>query len=270
MQQLFFASIVLLTLASCASVESAMDGTVKREQVALTGCSHPSGWCQEIRDTAEEAYIYAQMASNTYNDGKMFELPPGYTNPTNEGNDAIGFAYSVFEKRTNGTLDSVIISYRGTEGFDWADWWHGNIRKQQNARGLDVFDTVKGNTPPGVNMVVISHSLGGGIALEVSLKREHVDAYVFNTSPRFTADGYDIENKRVSIVENGEILKALRGPSREATQKYTSIGCSSGGPLTQHEQAKLATCLTQIAATQSDAAKASLVRNNIQRYFSGL
>jgi pimeloyl-ACP methyl ester carboxylesterase len=127
-----------------------------------------------------------------------------------------------------------------------------------------LFDEIRESNGADTKIIVTGHSLGGGIALEVSLKRENVDAYVFNTSPRFSADGYNIDNKRVSVVEHGEILKALRAPSREASQTYTSIGCSSGGPVSQHEQVKLAECLTQIAATQSPHALASLKLNKLK------
>src|SRR5690606_19676315 len=129
--------------------------------------------------------------------------------------------------------------------------------------GLNLFDKLRKEHSSETKFVVTGHSLGGSIALEVSLKREKVDAYVFNTSPRFSADGYKIYNKRVSIVEYGEVLKTLRAPSIEASQSYTSIGCSSGGPISQHKQVKLAACLTQIAATQSEIAKASLQDNGI-------
>jgi hypothetical protein len=233
----------------------------------LTECSHPSGWCKEIRDTAEESYIFAQMASNTYKDGENFKLPKEYKNPKNIDNNDIGFAYSIYDKYENNKLKYKIISFRGTEGADFKDWWHGNAWKMQNDCGLNIYDEIRAKTPKDVDIIVIGHSLGGAIAMEVSLKRKNVDAYTFNTSARFSADGFNIKNNRVSIVENGEFLKSVRGPSREATQTYTSIGCSKGDPISQHEQAKLATCLTQIAAHQSDDAKRSLVLNNIQKYF---
>ena len=261
MRNIFILGIITLALTSCATTQQVS------EQKELTECQHPSGWCKEIRNTAEESYIYAQMASNTYNDGSNFKLPKEYINTENKDNNGIGFAYSIYERRIKGELKTIVISFRGTEGADFKDWWYGNAWKMQNDDGLDLFDGIRETTPSKVKIVAIGHSLGGAIALEVSLKRENVDAYVFNTSPRFSADGYNIKNKRVSIVENGEFLKSIRAPFREATQTYTSIGCSKGGPISQHEQAKLATCLTQIAAHQSDDAKQSLVLNDIQKYF---
>lgn len=251
----FLLAIFFVVISACSSTSTT------KEQ--LTGCDHPSGWCKEIRDTAQESFIFAQMAANTYGDSPQFKLPLEYSLIKMQDNDSIGFAYSIYENKKENT---VIISFRGTEGFK--DWWYGNLLASQNKSGLNLFDDIKKSYSNDTKFLVTGHSLGGGIALEVSLKRENVDAYVFNTSPRFSADGYNIENKRVSIVEHGEVLKALRAPSKEASQTYTSIGCSTGGPISQHEQAKLASCLTQIAATQSEMAKGSLQDNGIKYLYN--
>jgi hypothetical protein len=251
----FLVSILITFIVGCTST------SITKE--SLTECDHPSGWCKEIREAAQESFIYAQMAANTYGDPIQFKLPREYSLIDMKGNDSIGFAYSIYKNNETNTL---IISFRGTEGFK--DWWYGNLLTSQNKSGLALFDQLKTEYPNDTKFVVVGHSLGGGIALEVSLKRENVEAYVFNTSPRFSADGYDIKNKRVSIVEHGEVLKALRAPSREASQTYTSIGCSSGGPISQHEQAKLATCLTQIAAIGSELAKSSLNENGIEYIYN--
>lgn len=247
----FLITILFAIIAGCSSTSTTKD--------ELTGCDHPSGWCKEIRDTAQESFIYAQMAANAYDAPTQFKLPKEYSLIKMKDNDSIGFAYAIYKNNETNTL---IISFRGTEGLK--DWWYGNLLASQNESGLNLFDQLKKEYSSDTKFVVVGHSLGGGIALEVSLKRENVDAYVFNTSPRFSADGYNIENKRVSIVEHGEVLKALRAPSREVSQTYTSIGCSSGGPISQHEQAKLASCLTQIAAIGSELAKASLQNNGIK------
>ena len=250
-----FAIVGLLLLAGCS--------TTKTTKLELTGCDHPSKWCDQIRNTAEESFVYAQIASNTYDDGYQFVLPDDYVLIIKQDNDSIGFAYSIYENKSESKL---ILSFRGTEGFDFPDWFFGNLLGLQNDRGLELFDQIKVENP-NKKIIVTGHSLGGGIALEVSLQREDADAYVFNTSPRFGAGGHRIENKRVSIVEHGEFLKAFRAPSREASQTYTSIGCTSGGPITQHEQARLAECLTQIAATQSEEAKSSLAANGLQHIY---
>lgn len=241
-----------LLILSCNSTRSATD----------LNCTHPSGWCDEIIDTATEAYLYAQMATNTYGDS-VFTLPSHIKLIQAKDNDRIGFAYSIYE---NINSNQKIISFRGTENF--RDWWYGNLLKRQNRSGLALFDSVRSSLADSSNIIVTGHSLGGAIALEISLKRKFADTYVFNTSPRFSKNGHSIQNKRISIVEHGEILKALRAPASEATQTYTSIGCSSGGFISQHEQAKLAVCLTRIAALESEQAKLSLKENKLDQIFT--
>ncbi|MEP0176939.1 MAG: hypothetical protein ABJH28_15900 [Paraglaciecola sp.] len=241
----------LAVMTSCGSTVSTKH--------SLTDCEHPSGWCKEIRETAQSSFIFAQIAANTYEPTPLFTLPNQYSLIEFKDNDPIGFAYSIYENKNTNT---VIISFRGTENMK--DWWYGNILASQNKSGLNLFDKLREKYSDDTNFIVTGHSLGGAIALEVSLKRSNVDAYVFNTSPRFSSKGYNISNKRVSIVEYGEALKILRAPSIEASQKYTSIGCSSGWPISQHEQSKLAACLTQIAAIHSDLAKESLKNNNLE------
>lgn len=252
MKNNFLLAGLILCTTACTNIE----------KTKLTGCDHPSKWCNEIRSTAKNAFVYAQIASNTYSNNKKFILPSNYNMKLSKENDAIGFAYSIYEIKET---ETTIISFRGTENL--TDWWYGNILKRQNKSGLELFDSIKEKAKKETKFIVTGHSLGGAIALEISLKRENVDAYVFNTSPRFSHDGYNIENKRFSIVENGEILKIIRAPSKEATQQYTSISCSKGGPFSQHEQSKLASCLTQIAATESKVAASSLSNNGIENLY---
>jgi hypothetical protein len=101
---------------------------------------------------------------------------------------------------------------------------------------------------------VTGHSLGGGISIQISLCRENVNTYVFNTSPRFRRCAEPIRNRRVSVAEYGEILKLPRIFGREATQQYNSIGCTNrGSPFRQHQMRRLAECLTRIAALEENS-----------------
>jgi hypothetical protein len=243
---------------------SACGTAIQKEE--LTGCEHPSGWCKEIRETAVKTYLYAQMSSNTYEDSKPFILPAQYRLVKTVPNDSIGFAYNIYEELQNGKVIKVIVAFRGTE--DFTDWWYGNFQRKQNQAGLDLIDSLRKTSTEDVALVVTGHSLGGGISTEISLKRKNVKSFVFNPSPNFEAGDKPEVNERLSIVEYGEGLKLARMPGREATQMYTSIGCSKGGPIGQHAQLKLSTCLTQIAAIESAEAKKSLEVNNLPDRFS--
>jgi hypothetical protein len=250
---IMLAGVLAASLAACTHIA----------QVRLTDDGHPSGWSREVRETAQVTWQYAQMATNAYADDARFRLPPDLTLLRDVPNDEIGFAYSVFERRRDGRLVELVIAYRGTElGFD--DVWHGTVATSQNRRGLEVYDLWRAHLDRQIPISVTGHSLGGGIATYVSLCRPNVDTYVFNSSPRFRRCPYRIYNRRHSVVEYGEALKVGRIFGREATQTYTSIGCTDrASPFRQHKIRLLATCLTAIAAWDMAAARESLRANGI-------
>jgi len=250
--RLFATAVILAITAACSHWQ----------KDALTGRNHPSGWADQIRIAAAEAFPYAQMSTNAYIDGDRYDLGPDYTNTENSPNDDIGYAYSVFERREAGRLTEVIIAYRGTEGLTGIDMSQGNILGRQNARGLATYERIRAATDPAVPVNVTGHSLGGAIATFVSLRYGNVRTYIFNSSPRFWARGAIPVNRRLSIVEYGEILKVLRLPGREAPQTYISINCTPGiNPVGDHGIRPLADCLTRIAAWESPDARASINRN---------
>ena len=262
---------MLIRLLAAALLLSVSTACTHWRNVPLTGRDHPSGWADQIRAAAVEAYPYAQMSNNAYLDGNQYALGPEYSNPYNQPNDRIGYAYSVFERREAGRLAEVIIAYRGTEGFFSRDMLRGNILAQQNPRGLATYDRIRAATDPAVPVNVTGHSLGGGVATYVSLRRPNVRSYIFNASPRFSARGPIPNNRRLSIVERGEILKLLRLPGREAPQSYISINCTRGfDPVGQHSIRPLADCLTRIAAWQSPHARLRLIDNPTITWPAGL
>lgn len=243
-----------LIISSCVSIRN----------VDLTGRDHPSGWADQIRTTGEEAYIYAQLSANAYEADSAYTLPDTIKAVRHDGvctdPDNIGFACLVHERREGPKIVEVIIAFRGTE--DGRDWWTGNIFPKQLPKSLDTYDAVKA-LYPNIPISVTGHSLGGGLATHVTLRRKNVDGYFFNTSPRFSRGKKWVKNRRVSIVEYGEPLKAARLFGREPTQTYTSVGCTSGGLLTQHSMRRLADCLTLAAAWGNDDALKSAQENEL-------
>jgi pimeloyl-ACP methyl ester carboxylesterase len=240
-----------------------LSGCIHWRQDPLTGLDHVSGWSDQVRAAADEAYLYAQMSVNAYDDEDRYDLGPAVRTIENAPNNELGFAYSIFEHRRAGGLE-VVIAFRGTEFRTTEDWIDGNLFARQNPQGLALYDRIRARYDPDVPITVTGHSLGGGIAIQVSLERPNVKAYVFNTSPRFRLRGSSQPNRRLSIVEYGEFLKAARLFGREANQTYVSLNCSRGlNSIAQHSSRRLADCLTRIAAYQQPEARASLARNHI-------
>lgn len=250
--KIFLAAIALAGLPSCTPWQ----------KVALT--NYVGGWAEQIRRSAEEAYPYAQMSTNAYGDSDSFNLGPRFKLAGSADNDEIGFAYAIFERYEGDRLAEVVIAFRGTELTTWPDWMHGNFKPHQNKRGLELYDKVRARVSPAVPISVTGHSLGGGIATHVSLNRAGPKSYIFNASPRFRAEGKIADNRRLSIVEYGEVLKVARLPGREPTQTYVSINCTPGvDTLGQHRIRPLAECLTRIAAIELPEARESVKLNRL-------
>jgi hypothetical protein len=233
-------------------------GCISYTKVPLTDCDHPSGWCLEIRNIAVKSWKYGQLSKNVYNKPYQFDMKHHFEKIKDYEKNQIDFFATLYRDISN---DELVLVYRGTDSFK--DFKTGNnpFKQSQNNYGVEIFDLI--TKEYGQISVVSGHSLGGGIAIHLSLNRENIVAFSFNGSPVFK-NIKNITNDRYSIVENGEVLKAVRLIGREANQLYTSIGCADGNAITQHDMQSLATCLTQIAAIEDKEARKSLALNNIE------
>ena len=230
----------------------------------------------EHRKVSGEAYLYAQLAYNAYlpnpdPDFPPFSLGDAFTliEPPHD-NDEIGLAYSVYARTRGVCGPEVVIAFRGTEGpTNRLDMWHGNWRGDQNRRGLKVFDEWAGWRDahmPGARMTVVGHSLGGGIATQISINRDNVASFAFDGSPHYWNDdpSFHRRNVRHLIAETGELLYFFRLPASETDQVYTPFNCTfSWKPITQHDMRTLAICLTTVAAYETSEAEASLRLNGL-------
>ncbi|WP_316923380.1 Mbeg1-like protein [Pseudomonas sp. zfem002] len=235
------ASVLLVILASLV-------GCTNSSQVKQAGRDHSSGWSDQIRSLASHSVGPAQLAYNVYKDADQFDVSGRYRWVRDFEEKRMGFFASLYKENDQ---ENYILAFRGTDSL--ADFKSGNnpIFQRQNGYALAVFDQVRDLYSPR-EITVVGHSLGGGIAIHVSLNRANVKAYSFNGSPVFHSDGPPFKNERYSIVEYGDPLKLGRILGREATQLYTSVGCTNKkNPFSQHAMKLLANCLITMASYEN-------------------
>jgi hypothetical protein len=245
--------IAIITFAFLASCS-----TLPKEKAITKDVVHA------IKAEALLGYEYAQMAENTYKPYNTFTLPKSILNVENVDSDWSGLAYSIFHRKESGELKEVILSFRGTEN-NWVwfkDWIAGNILGLQNNRGLNVYKELRKHTPSNTPITVIGHSLGGAIALHISLREDNVKTFVFNTSSRFTR-GEALDNERHSYAEYADVNKILRVFAIDPKWKHSIYSCTFGNPIKNHAQDDLAACLTFCASkTEDNSGALESIKNN--------
>ncbi len=173
-------------------------------------------------EVAESVCIYAMMSANAYKKKKgriRFNLKKlGWKQVDLNGKATIkpakvhkisGLAYNIYEKI--GT-NKVVFAFRGTDGkndYLWANLSIPpfNLQYRQARKAIKKYL----NENKHKKVVVTGHSLGGGLALSISV-RFGIKAFTFDSSPR-VFDGRKNkhkEAKRVLIYQKGEILKLVR------------------------------------------------------------
>ena len=236
------------------------------QEVRLTGRDHASGWPDQIRKAAVEAYAYAQMAANAREDQGRFDLGPHTRMIWGGGNSYQGYAYWIFERRTGDRLEEVILAFTGTKPVRPRGWEHVDMIALRNRGVLETYDRQRAETDPAVPITVIGDALGGEIASYVVSRRPGARSYVFNWSPPLPTHGSVPDNQRLTIVDRGEGSRVVRLPGKGAPQTFVSIDCRRGrNALDEAGIRILAECLTRIAAFDSAEARASLSRNRIGR-----
>ncbi|ACE84407.1 alpha/beta hydrolase family protein [Cellvibrio japonicus] len=239
-----------------------MQGCTWFSKIKQTGTDHCSGWSDQVRSLADEAWLYAQLSQNVYADNDDFMLRDTVRLIEEFDRKDINFYSALYQDTATGTYSFI---FRGTDSFE--DFRTGNnpFEQIQNKIALSIVES-KTKEYSLDSFVVAGHSLGGGIATHVSLNIQGATLYTFNGSPVFKKSNVKFNNQRDSIVERGEVLKIVRLLAREPDQIYTSIECTSGNAIEEHSIKKLATCLTRIsAANDNEQALSSLKINNIDK-----
>ncbi len=176
------------------------------------------------KELAKDYAVYAMMASNAYLDpnrtyfkldGLGWEKVDLEGNPTKRNSYSPSWIGKIFSNLQYDIWESTnsnktVISFKGTdEKIDWTtNFWIGPSVAYKSAK-KHVKKYQEKN--PERDVVVVGHSLGGGLAISVSLWLG-VDAYAFNSSPR-VFDGWgdnSEEATRKAIFQEKEILSILR------------------------------------------------------------
>lgn len=181
------------------------------------------------RAIANEVALYSMMASNAYADDPEKTRFPlerlGWKKVNLQGQPVPESMNSYQPKTVVGDLFSnlqfdiwedtnsarTVFAFKGTD--EKIDWFAGNVML-----GISIpYKSAKKHVReyrtahPGRSVTVTGHSLGGGLALSVSLW-EGVDAVVFNTSPR-VFDGMKNQNKparRLAVFQENDVLQKVR------------------------------------------------------------
>lgn len=166
--------------------------------------------------------IYAMLSANAYekNTGRVrFDLSPlGWVrvdlngeptdDPTKE-HKLSGLVYDIYEKA--GT-NKVVFAFRGTDSKE--DYLTANLaippfnfQYRQARKAVGKYLSENGQK----NVVATGHSLGGGLALSVSV-HHGVKAFTFDPSPRIFDGIGDMHEpaERVIVYQQGEILQKFR------------------------------------------------------------
>jgi hypothetical protein len=180
----------------------------------------------------ENYALHAMICSNCYHkkERKRFpvelmgwQLVDTNGNPTNEPSytNLLGVAFDIYKKAGE---KKYIVAFRGTDSkFDYLTASFPItffISPHYKSATKRVYKEFLKKLDQDAVVVVTGHSLGGGLALNTSLKHGK-DAVVFDSSPRIF-DGWGDKHKnaqRIGIYQNGEVLKKFR----DVSTKYNNI-----------------------------------------------
>lgn len=198
---------------------------------------------ETLKKVAKENYIYALMSANAYDKGFQVRIP-GWTRIQRLVSEH-GFSADIYRSEEG---NNTVIAYRGTD--DAKDWRYANIDTDADGQYRDadiVYEQVVKKYGDS-QITTVGHSLGGGLAIHVSVTHENVNAITFNPSPRLfiVKSGIKFNNKVTIIYETGEILTAIRAIFTTLNQinhekyKFNYLG---GNTISEHSMPNFAQCM---------------------------
>ncbi|WP_045406601.1 lipase family protein [Vibrio jasicida] len=206
---------------------------------------------------ADEAFLFALMAANTYRDLPRFDLlekksgwkiNKHYRGALKTGNE--GFqADTYIQKNTKGKTSAIAVAYRGTNqtednSANYSIWWPNNHGQPPAQYTLAAELAIEfSNQYANVPIYLTGHSLGGALAnyashkiLEIKkLDTTKLRVYMFNPSTRSWVDDKPFTTgRKVVIREEGEILTALKLWNDIKANREETFNFVSGNPIREH------------------------------------
>lgn len=189
----------------------------------IQGCSSTKNYGQlEQKNVTEkvsaEYALYSMMASNSYHNSSRIHFPLeliGWHQISPDGEKTsqpsvshwfTGLAYDIYKNENTG---QVVVAFRGSDS-KW-DYVMSNFAVPISPAYKQAFKEFQSLQKKYNNIMVTGHSLGGGIALGISV-RFAVPAVAFDSSPR-VFDGLGDNHKtsnRVLIYQSDEVLEKIR------------------------------------------------------------
>jgi len=190
----------------------------------------------KYKEAASKAVPFAIMANNVYRDPKdkpIYALPGWIVVLRNESDS--GLALEELHRIVDNKVVEVAVVYKGTDAPSLKDWktnlsiW---FEPRQYAEAQDHFVSLLNDSErKGIPITVAGHSLGGGIALNVSLrhstKERPIRTFIFNTSPRAfykpinEVESFEVE--RYLLDEKGEFLGGARPFWHRKISKFSPL-----------------------------------------------
>lgn len=226
------------------------------------------------REMAKNSWRYALMSSNAYEDSPLFYIDGWYLLDRYESGK--GLSADVYEFRSNDKkVTQIAIAFRGTNFFSISDWLFGNFNlfwEGQYGEAKELVNKLRKNKQyASLPIIATGHSLGGGLALHISLYFNNIDAFVFNTSPRVFAPSSRKnipDNTRVIISENKEILSNIISnyPAINHTDiepVYNEFNFLNDNLIAEHGMYYLARGLLVTAASFGDIKARNALEKNV-------
>lgn len=237
---------------------------------------HKKAYDKNYRNAASEAYVYALMASNVYEQyatsKPKFEIP-GWRQESEKITTWRGLGAHIYVKEP---LENIVaVVFEGTNADSWRDWLFGNLNIYwlgQYAEADALVDRVIEDHPTA-QIITAGHSLGGGLAIHTALTHQNISTFAFNASPRvFIPDDFEGQGSEIMLIsENDDILQSLRktwgsldalklaGPYEEFD--FLDLATNNDDKLTEHGMYIIARGLMLVAAGNESQHAINMINN---------